>query len=234
LPVTVALREEVERDLAVLPRNLSARFRAARLALFRRVVTAHGLRGVLLAHHADDQAETVLHRLLRGSGLSGLAGMSGRATVGGLLILRPLLAERRAELRHYLREIPQPWREDDSNRSPKYLRNRLRWVLGANPELTGALLALSLSCQELREWLRQAAPLLPERFTGIELGALPEVLAGESARKWLRSRGAPAGELSPTVLRRLIDLTTDAASPPRQSFPGNLLVRRRGGVIWAE
>src|SRR5205823_4177907 len=59
LAVTVARRGEIESAMGALPRNRSARHRALRLELFRRVVSEHKLRGVILAHHADDQAETV-------------------------------------------------------------------------------------------------------------------------------------------------------------------------------
>ena len=91
-----------------------------RLALFRSIVKREKLSGVILAHHADDQAETVLSRLLRGSGYTGLAGMLPRASVCGLMILRPLLDVRREMLRKYLRSIGEAWREDLSNRSPQY------------------------------------------------------------------------------------------------------------------
>ena len=80
----------------------------------------HGLAGVILAHHADDQAETVLLRLLRGSGFAGLAGMSARSIVGGLTILRPLLGAPRESFREHLGGIGQTWREDQSNQSSQY------------------------------------------------------------------------------------------------------------------
>src|SRR6266496_1788814 len=65
VPFTIAIRSDVEDESSHLEKNLSARYRTARLEFFRRVVAQHQLRGVILAHHADDQAETVLQRLLR-------------------------------------------------------------------------------------------------------------------------------------------------------------------------
>src|SRR5207248_5041900 len=100
---TIARRDEVERGMTALPSNSSARYRAARFELFRQVVESLGLLGVILAHHADDQAETILLRLLRGAQApAALAGMSPRTTVHGVRVLRPLLGVRAADLRQYL------------------------------------------------------------------------------------------------------------------------------------
>jgi tRNA(Ile)-lysidine synthase len=195
------------------------------------VVAARGLAGVLLAHHADDQAETVLHRLLRGSGYAGLAGMGRRSTVGGLVILRPLLGVGREALCAHLREGGQAWREDESNASEHYFRNRLRRVLETFPQLTPRLLEMSEACRAARDWARDAAPVLPATFPLSELSGLPPVLAREAAAGWLASRGVPRGELSPAVIDRLLAMATDAATPSRQHFPGQVLIRRRGGSI---
>src|SRR5438445_474032 len=98
VPMTMARRSEIEPGLAKRPANQSALYRAIRLAFFRKVVAEHQLHGVLLAHHADDQAETVLHRLLRGSGAAGLGGMARGARQGLLSVFRPLLGNGREEL----------------------------------------------------------------------------------------------------------------------------------------
>ena len=126
LPATISLRSEVEKGVPRLPANPSSRYRAARLALFRQVVAAHHLMGVIVAQHQDDQIETIFLRLLRGSGPMGLAGMEAISELGGLQILRPLLDFRSSALRNYLTYIGQPWREDASNASDAYLRNRVR------------------------------------------------------------------------------------------------------------
>jgi tRNA(Ile)-lysidine synthase len=82
---------------------------------------------VAVAHTADDQAETVLHRLLRGTGLRGLAGMSRVRTLGpAVSVIRPLLEVRRGLLRDYLQSIGQGWSEDHSNLDERFTRNRLR------------------------------------------------------------------------------------------------------------
>jgi tRNA(Ile)-lysidine synthase len=233
IPCTLGNRDEVERGLRDLPRNPSARFRAARLAFFRRIVTEQHLLGVLLAHHADDQAETVLLRLLRGSGYEGLAGMAERTDIGGLTVRRPLLSVHRADLRAYLASIGQTWREDSSNDSDKYARNRARKWLADRPEVTAALLEVANACRRLKRWVRANAPPLEEEFPVHRLGELPMLLARASARRWLIERGVNPAALSHPVLDRLTEMATDAASPSRTAFPGNLIVRRRGGRMIA-
>lgn len=84
---------------------------------------------VLLAHHADDQAETILMRLLRGAGVTGLAGMNEKEWRGKLELVRPLLPWPGGELKKWLIENNRPWREDLSNNNTHYLRNRIRHEL---------------------------------------------------------------------------------------------------------
>jgi len=232
LAITIGRLNEVESaGLSPPPANPSARYRAARLALFGRVVREQGLAGVLLAHHADDQAETILHRLLRGSGPAGLVGMRERSRVGGLLMLRPLLAVRGAELRTYLRQIGQDWREDASNRSDAYLRNVLRELLSAHPDLSESLRQFGQTMDQWVGWVRDAAPVLDQTFAVGELADLPEALAAESARKWLLARGSPPQSITPAAVELLRLMAADAGSPHRRHFPGGLLICRRGGRI---
>jgi tRNA(Ile)-lysidine synthase len=233
LPFDIARRSDIEAAMQNLPPNPSARYRAARLELFRRIVTAHQLDGVILAHHADDLAETVLQRLLRGSPAAGLPGMSADMKVDGLRIVRPLLAVRREQLRAFLSVRHQHWREDASNQADDYLRNRLRKILAARPQLTDALLELAIACRELNEWVHRTAPQLAAAFPANSLSALPAILAAHSAKNWLISRGSPPDELTREVLHRLINMAADLATPHAQQFPGNLMVRRRGGQIFS-
>lgn len=107
--------------------GIEAAARRVRYRFLRDEAERRGLRYVPVGHTADDQAETVLHRLLRGTGVRGLAGMPRVRTLSpAVSLIRPLLGCRRSELRAYLRAIGQPWREDRSNEDPRYTRNRLR------------------------------------------------------------------------------------------------------------
>ncbi len=115
-------REDVAAAAATHKWNLEDAGRRLRYAFFDRLVAEGRVRRVVVAHTEDDQAETVLAHILRGTGPAGLAGIY--PVVGS--ILRPLLGERRKDLREYLRAIGQPWREDDSNRDRSRQRARIR------------------------------------------------------------------------------------------------------------
>ncbi|HEX5243924.1 MAG TPA: tRNA lysidine(34) synthetase TilS [Tepidisphaeraceae bacterium] len=233
LPATIARLNEVKSQIVDKPANPSALYRAARLALFGDVVRDYRLSGVILAHHADDQAETILHRMLRGASAANLGGMRFQSKVGGLTILRPLLQTRRAALREYLRSIGQSWREDPSNESDRYARNRIRKTLKTNDELTADLLAISQASHRLRAWTKTHAPKLAATIDVDQILSLPHALAFESARQWLASRNVPREELTTPIIERLLIMASDAASAPRVHFPGGILVHRRQGRIWA-
>lgn len=100
--------------------------RRARSNFLCQLRETHGAAAVALAHHADDQAETVLMRLIRGSGMTGLSGMAYRNSSS---FVRPLLNISRADIEQYLRRHALAWREDASNRDTTFLRNRIRHEL---------------------------------------------------------------------------------------------------------
>lgn len=102
--------------------NLEDAARRARYEYFARLVEEGQITRVAVAHTADDQAETVLAHLLRGTGLAGLGGIHPSAGP----VVRPLLTVRRSELRAFLRRKKQKWREDLTNRDTKRMRARIR------------------------------------------------------------------------------------------------------------
>ena len=121
--------------------NLEDAGRRARIAFFEELRNRWQAAGVVLAQHADDQAETVLMRLLRGSGMTGLAGMSWN---NGRGFIRPMLGITRAEIEAYLAGRHLDWREDTSNLDRAFLRNRIRHELlplleGYNPAIRKTL-----------------------------------------------------------------------------------------------
>ena len=226
----IGLRSVLEPSIENLPTNPSAKYRLLRLTWFERVVDEHRLDGVILAHHADDQAESVLLRLLRGGGVSSLTGILPLQTMNGLRLFRPLLNVRSAALREYLRSIGQSWREDATNSSPVYRRNVIRRLLKNDPLLTPLLIAFAGAARRLRDALDETSPSLAERFMCRELDA-PALLAEHAARRWLVARGAPRDDVSAVTCLRLIRQALDGRQSPRQHYPGGILVRRRQKCI---
>ncbi len=106
--------------------NLEDAGRRARISFLDELRAKHDGSAIAMAHHADDQAETLLMRLLRGSGMTGLSGMGYRNSRG---YIRPLLETTRHEIEQYLRERGLSWCEDASNQDTIYLRNRIRHEL---------------------------------------------------------------------------------------------------------
>ena len=115
-------REDVKARSKREKSNLEDCARRARYEFFAQLVTRKHLDKIAVAHTADDQAETVLAHILRGSGLAGLGGIH---LIAGHIV-RPLLEFRRTELRAYLRRRKQPWREDATNRDATRMRARIR------------------------------------------------------------------------------------------------------------
>lgn len=111
--------------------------RLARYNLLKDWCVAHDITSLMVAHHLQDQAETFLMRLQRGSGLDGLCCMREVSSWQGLQILRPLLHTDSAELRDYLRQKGIRWVEDESNQNEEYLRCRIRKFLPYFMEKTG-------------------------------------------------------------------------------------------------
>jgi tRNA(Ile)-lysidine synthase len=111
------------------PLSFEEMARKMRYDFFARTAEAAGIGVVATAHHADDQVETVVMRFLRGTSPHGLAGIPPVSKLGGLRLIRPLLQVTRDEIEAYLRECGVTYREDESNRDPAYLRNRIRHAL---------------------------------------------------------------------------------------------------------
>ncbi|HXL22445.1 MAG TPA: tRNA lysidine(34) synthetase TilS [Candidatus Dormibacteraeota bacterium] len=141
--------------------NLEDAGRRARYAFFRSLIASRALHCVATAHTADDQAETVLAHIFRGTGLAGLGGIHPQSDG----ILRPLLAFHRADLRAYLRSRKQKWREDSTNRDTARTRARIRGKLipllerQFQPAIIEHLCALANLAREDDAYLESAAQL---------------------------------------------------------------------------
>jgi tRNA(Ile)-lysidine synthase len=191
--------------------------REARLAFF-----ARHARIVWLGQQADDVAEGMLMRLARGSGTAGLAAPRPVQTFrDGRCFLRPMLGFRAAELRRLLRTAGVAWREDASNATGRYFRNRLRhqvlprWEKASGRDaVAGATLSRQLLGEDdaaLNQWLEELRPL--RRDGRLELACL----AGRPTALWRRA------------LHRWLARHPAAGEPSRQAFGALLAALQRGG-----
>ncbi|MCH2486855.1 MAG: tRNA lysidine(34) synthetase TilS [Erythrobacter sp.] len=130
---------------AVEPGNLQSQARTARYAVLETWAKQRGLAAIATAHHADDQAETLLMRLNRGSGLSGLAGIRAQASVPGgeTVLLRPLLGWRRVELAEVVEAARVDPVRDPSNQDRRFDRVRVREGVRDSDWIDAAALARS-------------------------------------------------------------------------------------------
>ncbi len=151
--------------------STEAAARQLRYQFFRQLLAEKMLNRIATGHTLDDQAETVLLRIVRGAGTRGLAGIYPRLSVNGSesSIIRPLLQTRHARLEGYLKEIAQDWREDSSNRDLRYARNRLRHGIlprlerTLNPAVREALAETAdIARSEEAYWESEVARVLPE------------------------------------------------------------------------
>ena len=106
--------------------RIQERAREARYELLFAYAAKIGADHVMTAHHADDQAETILFRLLRGTGICGLSGMASSSERNGLILARPLLAHAKTDLAALCQSKPHPFFDDPSNNDPVYARTRIR------------------------------------------------------------------------------------------------------------
>lgn len=193
---------------------------------------------IATGHTRDDQAETVLLRLLRGSGLTGLAGILPVTKAG---VVRPLLEVNREDVLRYLSERNLPSREDSSNRDLKFARNRIRHELLPqlkaewNPRLTDALVHLAdLSYEEERWWANPVSPLAAlqqECRSGVieirvdELAGLPRAVARRAIRRAIGRAKGDLRQIEFDHVDRVLELAARDAGEGRIALP-DLDVRR--------
>jgi tRNA(Ile)-lysidine synthase len=227
------------------PRDgLQAAARAARYALLLDRCRARGILHLLLAHHRDDQAETVLLRLAGGSGPDGLAAMAPVTPADGLRLLRPLLTMPKTRLEATLTAMGQDWIEDPSNRDIAYGRVRLRRLMPALGEagLTPEALATTAAAaadrrraldEETADLLARACVLSPAGYARLDarvLRAASPLIARRALDRIVRTVGGavhgPRGD-------RLDRLWSELGSGPmrRRSLGGCLVMPEADGWL---
>jgi tRNA(Ile)-lysidine synthase len=214
--------------------------RAARFAFFARAMRAIAAPALWLGHHQDDIAETMLMRLARGSGTGGLAAPRPVQRVGRRMHLRPLLTLKKAEIAGALQSAGIPWREDGTNRTGAYFRNRIRrdvlpaWQRAAGRDaVAGAALARELLDEDdtaLEAWLDALHPVGPGRSLDIaRLAGCPRALVRRALHRWL----ALVPDAGGLVRQGFEDLLTAvvAGRPTRRSLGSKGFAVIRGGRL---
>ncbi len=144
--------------------NLEDCYRQKRYALFEEVYESIQADGLILGHHADDQIETVLKRILEGSSIEAMQGIAEKRVLGQMSVIRPLLTVRKNEIIDWLKERELSWFEDETNQDCRYLRARMRHKI--LPDLqkefgkgfSQNLLYFSEKMRDLSEYFSKKAP----------------------------------------------------------------------------
>ena len=205
-----------ERDVPKMAREngmtLEEAGRMARYACLEELKRETGARWIALAHHKDDQIETVLFHLLRGSGFRGLRGMM---PVQGDRI-RPLLSVDRQEIEDWLLQRGISYCTDTTNSDPEYARNRIRTIIlpemkKVSPGAGEHLLRLAGDAEELYKKVRETAELFRQECREIFSadGKLSGILIPEKTGRSVPDPGSPGGELVRMVLEELTGSTRD-------------------------
>ena len=164
---------DVKKHAAAHQLGIEAAARQLRYEYFERLLAQAGLNRIATAHTLDDQAETVLLKIVRGAGTRGLAGIYPQISLAGQCsIVRPLLASPRKDVLKYLSDIGQDWREDGSNRDLRFARNRVRHGVlprlerSLNPSVRESLAeAAEIARGDEEYWTAKLAQVLPSLWT---------------------------------------------------------------------
>ena len=221
--------------------SIESTARELRYAWFQKMAIELDCGWLATGHTADDQAETVLHRIIRGTGIAGLAGIQSPSTTAtGVSIIRPMLRVRRSALEEYLNELNQPFRTDSSNADRQFTRNRIRHELlpllvSFNPKVVDSLTRLAERAKEQSQDLSDRVMELLNRSVLPPAGdvyilnaealseASPLVVRELFSTTW-KSLGWPLGEMTAEHWHRLATLQSN-------DFPGGISVRRAGKVV---
>lgn len=212
--------------------------RQARYSLLFDTARKYGASKIALGHHLDDQAETVLLNIIRGTGVDGLAGILPSRKRGAVRLIRPLLCLRRHEIESYCRDNDLHPFTDSSNLETDYTRNKLRLELiphleqEHNPRIREALFGLAALAFEDRRFLRTLARKkyltmagfgrMETFFNRKELSALPLALSSRILRIAYK-RYAPGRELDRFQVDRIVEMIMSDKTTGQITLPGDAL-----------
>lgn len=254
LGITCEVGRAAEGELDRTPDGFEQAARAARYRFLEETCGKYGARYIATGHTADDQAETILHRILRGTGLAGLTGIPRTRVLNSLTtLIRPLLPFRRGEIHSYLAKVGQPFREDATNADPRFTRNRLRHELlpqlasDFNPQVIEALLRLGSQASEARAVIDELVGKLtvaaieddgPDRvvISCDRISSLSSYLIRELLLYAWRSRGWPEQAMTHEKWQELAAMMADTrmmsdTSEVKKVFPGGVTATKAHGDL---
>lgn len=229
--------------------GIEAAAREVRYRLLTEMAETRGARYLFFGHTRDDQVETVLFRILRGTGIRGLAGIvASRPLTPSLTLLRPLLTCTREEVIGYLDECGQDWRLDSSNASCGFARNRIRTELlpllreNYSVGVDEALVRLAEQAREMQSYVEvEAAALLEAARGGVTpsgytlntavLSKHSALLVSEALRLAWREANLPEQAMTHDWWAELAKLTRSDASNVVLNLPGNVRAELVGGLL---
>lgn len=213
--------------------NIEERARTARYDFLFRTAAELGCTRIATGHTRDDQAETFLMRLVRGSGLDGMVGIRPVRADG---VIRPLIESQRTHVIDYLSARGVSYCADSMNSDPRFLRTRVRhellpWLTSVNPAIVRTIArtarSVAADVETLDRLARDALGAAETDAGGLVVSRLqmvPENLRGRVVRQWLRRRRGLRG-LGATHLAAVYDLTTGGSASRRIELP------KRGAVL---
>lgn len=212
--------------------------RIARYAFLEAIRKKHNANKIALAHHADDQAETVLLHFLRGTGIKGLSGMQMKNGK----IIRPLLFCPKNEILAYLRENNLKYRADSSNHNKKYTRNKIRLELlpllekEYNPQIRKSLINLAQIASETQKYLEDNAKNFIEPIKdAIPLAAwknLPKILKIEVLKQMVKMKKGNLESIYSAHLREITEMLESSHGNKKKNLPNGLQILKKNGKIF--
>ena len=229
--------------------SVEAAARTLRYDFLQQTAEHNSLRHVAVAHNADDQAETILHRIIRGTGLAGLAGIPPVRPLGeAVTLIRPMLTFSRRRILAYLDAIQQPFRTDSTNAEMQYTRNKIRndllpsLVSGYNHAVVDALLRLGTQAAEWSQHIKSQTDALYGRAVThhanhvavqIETFAdVPPYMVRELFVMIWSRQGWHLRDMTFSHWQQLAEMSlTQTPSPCKQVFPGAVMAERANGQL---
>lgn len=240
--LNIPLKINVIPSYLIPKKNIEARLRTIRYQILKENLNSDAV--LLTAHNKNDQAETILLQLIRGSGVKGLSGMPMKKKIGGSILIRPLLNFTRADLAVYAQQNNLQWVEDESNQNLKFNRNYIRHDILPKLESRWSTVIHTLDrsaklCSETEDLINEVAEqdisyvidLKKQALNIAKLQQLSTFRQKNVLRKWLKNfvELSPGSVIIQKIQREIIHAREDAK--PVMNF-SNMQIRRYQNYLY--